>query len=319
MSLVADAFQPAIVRDLFDLSGRPSLQHVADTITSAPKSGYDLDTDLTLNRVKVDFREKTFITGAIGGDAARLAAACFTSMANIAPAIEEASSIPWGLIRLYYASFYAGHSLLRLVGRSCTYFESQHVGRIKSLFVARGEPIAFDLPAGLYSCSLNGGQTGFSMIQARGRVGGAHETFWGIFDDFLSHSTEDVLRGHLAGTDARDIFAKLEALRRIYRRSIGASWLSAVRNEIQYRHGMGVWAPLTINRTRRALLSRLASQWMRDPMDIDVDVPPSGDLPAFVLACAFTAAMCRVVLVRISERSSLPARSFARIPLQLCT
>jgi len=239
-------------------------------------------------------------------------------MANITPAIEEANSIAWGLIQLYHASFYGGHTLLRLLGHSCTYFESQHVRRIKSLLDARGNPIAFDLPSGLYKCSFNLGQTGFSMIQARGRVGGAHETFWGIFDQVLSHSTEDVLRGHLAGAEARDVFAKLEALRRIYRRATGASWLSAIRNEVQYRNGMGVWAPVTVNRTRRALLSRLASQWTRDPMDIEVNLPPSGDLSAFVLACAFTVAMCRAVLVRISERSSVSPRSFARIPLQLC-
>lgn len=290
---------------------------MSDTITNGPKSGYDLDADVATNEVLIDFRETTFITEAIGGDAARLATACLTSMVDLPVSLEDAEKLPWSLIRLYYSAFYAGHSVLRMLGRSCTYFDARHTGRIKSILIAIGSPLSFELPSGLYSCALNAGQTGFSMTQARGRVGGAHEAFWEIFDLFLSELTEQVLNGHLREQDARDVFAKVEAVRRIYRRGAGASWLSSVRNEIQYRQGMGVWAPLTVNRSRRATLSRLAAQWTRDPMEIDVDAYPAGELAAFVVACAFTTSMCRTVLTRVSERSSADAQSFARVPLLL--
>lgn len=318
MSLFADAFQPTIVRDLFSLGGRPSIRHLSDTITNAPKSGYDLDADAAINEVRVDFRETAFITEAVAGDAGRFASACFSSMVGIASAIENPETMGWALIRLYYAAFYGGHSLLRLLGRSCTYFDHRQTGRIRAVFAATGSPLAFDLPSGLYSCTLNPGRTGFGMMQTRGRVGGAHETFWELFDKLLSEFSEDALSGHMRLRDAQDVFAKMQAVRRIYRRGAGAIWLSAVRNEIQYRQGLGVWVPLTVNRSRRASLSRLADQWMRDPMSIDVDALSSGELPEFILACAFTTSLCRDVMSRVSERSSVASRSFARISLQLC-
>jgi len=316
MSLAADALQPQLVRALISLSGRAPFFHLADVITDAPGAGYDLDFDASAAAIRIDFREPTFVGAAFAGDASRFAGACFTSLTAIAAAIEQAPSTAWGLVRLYYAAFYGSHSLLRLLGQSCSMVDGRHISKLRALAAAHSTPVPFTMGAGLYHCVLNAGQTGFSMTSAAGRVGGAHEAFWEIFNAFLSEATEDVLKGYLAPADARAVFAKLEALRRILRRGAGASWLSAVRNQIQYRHRYGVWPPMSVNSSQRSAFSRLAEQWKRDPMDIDIDPPPSGDLPAFIAACAFLTALCRSLLSRLSERSSAGARSFAR-PLLL--
>ncbi|WP_156418464.1 hypothetical protein [Aureimonas sp. D3] len=317
MSLIADALQPNIARGLFALSGRPSVRHMSDTILIGPKSGYDLDIDDASEEVSIDFREGAFIAEAFGGDASRLASASFTTMSGLVGAIEDANSLPWALIRLYYASFYSGHGLIRLMGHSCTYFENKHVQHIKSLLNARGTMVNFALSGGLYSCKMNTKQTGFTMIQARGRVGGAHEAFWELFDGILSEFSETLVLSNLDKNDARDVLRKVEAARRIFRKGGGASWLSSVRNEIQYRHGKGVWSPLNLNRSRREALSRLAGQWTRDPMDIEIDTPPVDELPNFVLACVFTIALCRCALQRLKDRSPRAASSFAQIPLRI--
>lgn len=319
MSLVADALQPKIVRGLINLSGRSPIHHLSDVITEAPKSGYDLEFFITTGTVGIDFRENAFITQAIGGDAARLASACFTSMTGIASALAHSDTLAWGLIKLYYAAFYGGHSILRLLGQSCTYMNGKHINHLKRLVSASSGAVPFDLSAGLYHCILNNNQTGFEMVRAHGRVGGAHETFWEIFDIFLSKTTDEVIQGRLSQADARAVFTKIEAVRRIYRRQSRASWLSEVRNEVQYRQAMGVWAPSTVNRTSREKLARLADQWKRDPMEIDVDPPPTGDLPAFIAACAFTTAVCRAILRRVAERSSVGSKSFVSDPLHLCS
>jgi len=318
MSLAADALQPNLVRQLLSLSGRSAGTHLADVITNAPRAGYDLDFDAADSAIKIDFREPEFIAAAIAGDASRFAAACFTSLHGIAPAVEQADTLAWALVRMYYAAFYGGHGVLRLLGASCSQLDSRHVTALRTLADARGTPPPFALGAGLYHCRLNTGQTGLTMTHAHGKVGGTHEAFWEIFDVFLSGSTERVLLGHLNPREAVAVFAKLEALRRIFRRGAGASWLSAIRNEIQYRHVRGVWAPPSLNRNMRGSLSRLAGQWDRDPMNVDIEAPPGGDLGAFVAACAFTAALCRALLTRVAERSAVGSRSFAFYPLRLC-
>ncbi len=317
MSLTADALQPQLVRGLITLRGRPATTRLADVITNPPGAGFDLDFDAASSVIRIDFREPEFIASAISADASRFAGACFTSIHSVAPALERPESLAWGLVKMYYAAFYGGHSLLRLLGRSCSQLEGRHITKIKVQAAAREIPTPFNFGAGLYNCSLNAAQTGLNMSIAGGRVGGAHEAFWEILDQFFSEVTEQTLTGNLGRSDALAVYGKLEALRSIYRKGAGASWLSAIRNEIQYRHARDVWQPATISRDARSNLSRLASQWVRDPMNIDVEVTPGGDLGAFTAACAFTAALCRVVLARVADRSSAGANSFARHPLRL--
>lgn len=319
MSAAADALQPQLVRELLNLRGRGHPRYIMDVIVKSPKAGYDLDFDAGATSVRIDFREPTFLGASVGGDASRFAAAAFSSANGVAAAINDADSLSWGLLRLYYSAFYAGHAVIRFLGRSCSYLESIHIAKIRSLAIALGSPPPFQIAAGLYTCTLNATQTGFELVQARGRVGGAHEAFWELFDRFLSEATEDVLKNRIAPADARNVFLKLQGLRRILARGgAGASWLSAVRNDIQYRHARGVWVPPTLNRDSRGVLHRIADQWLRDPMQIELDAPAGGDLGAFVTACTFILALCRVILGRVAQASTAGANSFARPALALC-
>ncbi len=316
MSLAADALQPRLVKSLLSLSGRAEACHLADIVTSAG-AGFDLDFDAAALKILLDFREPTYLGQKIGGDASRFASAAFVSMHQLDAAVSDASTVAWSLIRLYYAGFYAGHAVLRFLGESCSYLDSGHVSKIRDLGIARSNPSPFPLSAGAYHLVLTPEQTGIDLVKAGTRNGGAHEIFWDILDEFLKRASAAAMLGHLTPDDGKAVFLKLEAFRDITKRSAGASWLSAVRNEIQYRHDRGVWTPATVNRSGRATLARLSRQWARDPMKIDLELPPGGDLGRFVAACAFLVALCRSVLGRIADRSSAGNRSFARVPLQL--
>ena len=82
----------------------------------------------------------------------------------------------------------------------------------------------------------------------------------------------------------------------------------------QIRGSLVVWPPLKKKKADRERLPGLAAQWLKDPMDVELDFASVGKLEAFVVACAFTVALCRAALIRISERASVDARSFARHP-----
>lgn len=317
MSLIADALQPRLVGALLRLSGRAEACHLADVVTGTG-GGFDLAFDAAAKLIQLDFRDPVYLGQKIGGDASRFATAAFMSMHQMEGAVEDASTVAWSLIRLYYSAFYSGHAVLRLLGESCSYLDSGHIKKIKELGLALNNPVPFPIGAGAYHLKLNGPQAGIDLRKA-GSVGvGSHEVFWDILDEFLKDASAAAMLGHLTPEEGQRVFLKLEAFRDITRRAAGASWLSAVRNEIQYRHDRGVWIPATVNRSGRAVLARLARQWLRDPMDIDLELQPGGELGRFVAGCAFMTALCRAVLQRISERSSAGAKSFARVPLQLC-
>ena len=116
------------------------------------------------------------------------------------------------------------------------------------------------------------------------------------------------------------VFSKVDALQQTID-GHGApfcSWLSVIRNDIQYRHHFGVWLPCNVGKAERQQLSRLAYQWKRDPMDIDVGAAGVRPLGEFVSACAFIVALCRELLVRIAERSTKTSRSFATLGPLTC-
>lgn len=82
-----------------------------------------------------------------------------------------------------------------------------------------------------------------------------------------------------------------------------ASWLSNVRNAVQYRHTHGVWFPFQLLKSDRRILSRLAGRWDGDPLAIPLTTGSCGDLGAFVAGCTFVVAFfCRSLIARIAER-----------------
>lgn len=319
MSLAVDALQPSAVRAIFSLGGRKVACNLSDVITETGGAGFLLDFDDAATAINIDFRDPVFLGTKMAGDAYRFGVASFVSIQDIHASLEDASSFAWALIRLYYSAFYAGHSILRLLGQSCSYLDAAHVNRLRQLAAAIGKAPSFPLSSGLYHCVLDANQNGLRLVRARGMVGGAHEAFWGVFDSFLSGATEAVLLGHLPPLDARAVFLKLDAYRAILASAgSGASWLSMMRNEIQYRHAYGVWCPPSVNKSGREILARLARQSMRDPMAVDIEPPPKAPLGRFVVGCAFTIALCKALFIRVAERSSVGASSFARGPLSYC-
>src|SRR5438309_1177282 len=114
MSLCADALQPFMLRGLFSLSGRTTSTNLADIIIQT-KTGFDFDFDAVEQSLSLDFREPSLIIGAFASDSTRLALASFQS---IRPAISDMANkqtLAWSTVKLYYAAFYAGHAVIRLL------------------------------------------------------------------------------------------------------------------------------------------------------------------------------------------------------------
>lgn len=171
-------------------------------------------------------------------------------MAPVSQEIRERNTIAWALVKLYYSSFYAGHSLMRMLGESCSYLDSNHIGGITRLLSISGKVPNFSVDRGLYHCLLNSTSTAVTAKRASGSGcgGGTHEVFWRLFGVKLSKLTEQVLSGPLAPNDARAVFGKFTEFITILSRS-GVrrhTWLSSVRNELQYQHKMNVWFPYGI-------------------------------------------------------------------------
>jgi len=215
-------------------------------------------------------------------------------------------------VKLYYAAFYAGHALIRLCGEGCSYFGRQHTTRLLSISDALGMSPLFKIEAGLYRCVVTNSGTALTCVRAHSSAGGAHQIFWMLFGNYLKKAAEGALRSNMTRADAQAAFVQFDQLLTILSRGAGYSWLSIVRNDLQYRLQHGVWHPERLRTPALRGLSSLAGQWKRDPMSIDFANCKFGLLGEFVCCCVFVIALCREILWRIAERSSVGARSFAR-------
>lgn len=315
MSIVADALQPFFASGLTNVEGRPEIIPLPDLIGRQNKIGFDLDFDNVASAIITDFRDPAPVLNSVAYDSSRFASSAFQSMRSLSDFVGTSEEVAWGLIRAYYASFYAGHSLLRLFGESCSYFDRSHMAFLTKLGAAAGKTPSFTLSVGSYRCVLNASSSSVTSTVLQVSSGGAHEVFWKAFASRLKVIAEEVILGPLAQVEAQAVYAKLDAfLRSISSRGAPfASWLSTIRNDIQYRQGCGVWLPIEFKRHQREVLSRLAGQWKRDPMDIDVGTTACGAVGEFLTSCAFVVALCREMLDRLKSRSPKAARSFATI------
>jgi hypothetical protein len=311
MSLLADALQPELVPGVFSAVGPYEDISLSDAIV-ARGAAYALGFDAPLRRIDLDFRDAGYVAHLVAADCGRLSTSCLQSVASIWPIEDEKAALPWALIRLYYAAFYAGHVVVRLLGSGCCWLEAEHIARLDAVGHATGMPIPFKADVGAYRCAIDNTKLEWTKIGS-GTRGGAHEALWKTLDSVLSEVSASILTGPLALVDGRAVMAKIESFRRMAGANGSASWLSRTRNDLQYRLAHQVWHATGIGKHDRLRLLRLSGQWTIDPMGIDIDgAPRFGLLGEFCTACAFVIAVFRVLILRVEERNAGRRGCFVR-------
>ncbi|MFC7554059.1 hypothetical protein ACFQU7_20415 [Pseudoroseomonas wenyumeiae] len=291
-----------------------------DLIGKHGNAAFDLNFDDDNLEIITDFQESSAILNAVASDSARFASAAFQTIRRASIDVGDKERISWGIIQSYYASFYAAHAVSRVLGLSCSYFDRSHVQRIRNLGVALGRNPAFRVKSGAYLCGVHSNSTVIKSKNLQDVAGGSHEVFWNLFSDILDNLSVKMLDGNLSIIERQAVYAKLQSLRQVLqsRNAPLSSWLSVVRNDVQYRHKHKIWLPENIRAQERDRVSRILEQWKRDPMDVDIGFHLGGDLQEFSAAVAFIIAVCKAIFLRIAERSPRPAQSFAKLgPLAL--
>jgi hypothetical protein len=283
MSLSADALQTYMARELSAFAGRAQATTLTDIIISE-RAAYSLGFDDADQSITLDFREPSAVVDAFAGDCCRLSFAAFQTIAPVSLEIVERDTVAWSLVKIYYAAFYAGQALIRIFGESCSFFDRRHVTRLIELGEIYGLQWSFSIHSGLYRCVLSSDSTALKCTQTRGAAG-IHDAFWTVFGTRIQKLAEATLTGTLATADAQSVYAQLDRLTEIMRRRTGYSWLSNVRNDLQYRQHYGVWFPARLKQGEKQSLGRLVAHWNRDPMEIRLDERRFGLLGDYVTAC----------------------------------
>lgn len=156
-----------------------------------------------------------------------------------------ANTLGWPFLKLYYSAFFAAHAIIRATGQATMRLE-----RDQADFLSDFSELVFDqklsIPTGTFQ--LKSTQSIDGLMQVRlvrlSDSGGAHEGFWKQFYLFISE-----LQASIASSgepNASDAVVSISELARILRFSPGTdgTWLSVLRNKINYQHDYDLWFPV---------------------------------------------------------------------------
>lgn len=180
-------------------------------------------------------------------DISRFGNSSIESVANITDEPKFPKSNGWMSIRIYYSAFFAAHCLLRMFGRCCSYFNGPSLKELNSV-AQLNFPGSKRISDGNYLIKLN--KSGNNIFIAAQDIDSSHAGLWKSFHELLNELQVSIAATALFTTEEKNTCVKfLSDLSRRVGRNGNKSWLSMVRNEINYNHSMNSWS---INYTKKS-------------------------------------------------------------------
>ncbi|CAM3727428.1 hypothetical protein [Litorimonas haliclonae] len=174
---------------------------------------------------------------------ARLGSASIETISLIRNHKYISGAAPWGLIKLYYASFFAANSTLRLFGQSCTYLSSGAIleyQKMRNIYGIVEEDI-------LRSKSLYHVSSPSKSEVSFARLKESHQDTWKTYVNLLKELPLKVNQSNGSNQTKASLIAHLDSIQRhVENRRDGqrnAGWMSTFRNDVNYKQEYGIWHP----------------------------------------------------------------------------
>lgn len=137
---------------------------------------YLIDEDISADTFILRVNDTPTLKAAIANDCNRMAMASFETIAGIQKEPHLPKSGAWGIIRSYYASFFAAHTILRIFGGSCTQLEQEHLKKIYEMALAlKKEGDVNRLESGFYYIHVT---RDFQTVSFK-KIKDSHKDTWG--------------------------------------------------------------------------------------------------------------------------------------------
>lgn len=164
----------------------------------------------------------------------------------------------WPLLKLYYSAFFAAHAIMRSQGSGVVKIERNQANKLGDFLQVLGEEHTAIAP-GMYQHNLYGGSVGNSILQLNkhGDGQGVHAAFWKTFCEFLNRRANLAVQKGMV--DAEEFLAgATEITIAIAGVEVGTgSWISDIRNQINYQHKHSVWFPPKRRQKERTFFENL--------------------------------------------------------------
>lgn len=209
----------------------------------------------------------------------------------------------WRLLELYYAAFFAAHSLMRSQGAGVAMIGGDVAKRLRD--IASLYEVEVDaLQPGSWFYKIDWGETAAPSIEFSTSLSGSgvHDAFWREFCRFMKSQAERAVEEQLP--DSADFLIGMDEILKLIRTGgdNSASWLAKVRNEINYKHALRAWYPEP--KSKEACLAA-DSVKLFVSSSVKLDSSKSKEpLLAFAKTCNFLISLSFEVASYLAERST---------------
>jgi hypothetical protein len=263
---------------------------------------YFVDDDIDLDTFELRPTNSASLFAAYANDCNRMAIAAIESAVGLCLDSTLRDSGAWGVIRAYYAAFFAVHSILRMYGVSCTQLEQVHADKIYQIaqLVSRDGGHA-RLQNGFYSIEITGNPTVVRFAKYKDSHAGTWRRFLELVDS-LSSGSRELSALSQDKLDAISLLTRIRSgITKSSRYSTG-NWLSKLRNNVNYQHTHGVWFPYEQKVIAQTCIPHMSRAWKLQASDLPCSLG-NGEIEYFFEVVLLIMSFFRELLVSCHKKS----------------
>lgn len=282
-------------RGLAQTTGKPE-KSVQGWIASAAFAPAVANRELLLTGIN----EKE-LTQALGFDINRLSSAACETLRNVFEIASVPKSMGWPYVKLYYSTLFYSHCLLRIWGRSASYFRTTDLLQLRNVLNAYSIITPFPLNTGQYMLVADINNSQAILTPDRGG-NGSHDTVWRELAKSFTDLKTAITASQFLHADKQKLNLQIDqALNLLSNGGSNVAWPSFMRNDINYRQSEGVWYPYR-GKSRTSDLSNAISQAVLDTYDYTIFLSTTGDeLLRFRAACLFIICLVRRIITDLAN------------------
>lgn len=207
----------------------------------------------------------------LSNDINRFAQAAVESVENILYNEKLVKSASWNTIKLYYASFFSIHSIMRLFGWSFVQLENLHLRKIMDIAKATNTNGTFNsLDSGFYLVKYDNTNKIITFIKKKD----SHKDAWNSFQELIILLNNKIQASNkVLDSEKDDIQDFIFNIKDIITKegNTSGNWLSYIRNKVNYQHSYQSWYPYG-GEDYAKLLKNRNFDWRRDVDSFDLSL-----------------------------------------------
>jgi hypothetical protein len=238
------------------------------------------------------------------------------SFAEVQPSRFASRSIGWALIRAYYASYFAAHALLRMTGRCITQVDGALSNSMMRSLQTNGLAPPWQIGNALYVIRYDEAQQLLLFEDKHNAKGGSHQFVWKKLGELLNELINSCRTLGAVYQAEVVLFERMADTLTSQQTFPDHSWLSSIRNSVNYGFAHSVWFPFEGMDSRHSsrLINLLSCTSSQDAFTTNQNT--QSDLEKFCEATSFLVSFANSaanLIVRRSGSRPFLSRSFLKL------